>query len=186
MHLSRLRPGEVLAGLAAVGLLITLVLKWAAPEPGLLRGPTGDLPASLSPLADEAAGAYSDRLAQSGLSALGWFTVLVLLVAAVLALLLVLATVTLEPVGLAVTATTVTTAFGAFATLVLLVRLTLAQPALGLSLQDADVALRWPAYVGLACTALIAVGGWLALADERTDAAYSAAPDLPPRPAPAA
>lgn len=186
MHLSRLRPGEVLAGLAAVGLLVALALDWAAPEPGLLRGPTGDLPASLSPLADEAAGAYSDRLAQSGFNALGWPVVVLLLVAIALALLLVLATVTLEPVGLAVTATTVTTAVAGLATLVLLVRLTLGQPALDLGLRDADVALRWPAYAGLACAALIAAGGWLALADDRTDAPYSAAPELPPRPAPVA
>ena len=47
--------------------------------------------------------------------------------------------------------------------LVLLVRVCIAQPGI-----DALIAVQWPAYAGLAFSALIPLGGLLSIADERT------------------
>ena len=42
------------------------------------------------------------------------------------------------------------------------------------------------AYAGIVFAALIPIGGWWIMADERKHAPYSAAPDVEPRPAPPA
>jgi hypothetical protein len=130
--------------------------------------------------------AFVQSLAQSGFNGLGWLLVVVLLVAVVTSLTLAALTVTLEPVGLTVTTAVVATATGMIATVALLVRLTLGQPDLGYGLQDAQVHTMPAAYAGLAGTILLTFGSWLSMADERTRAPYSAAPDLPARPIPPA
>ncbi len=51
----------------------------------------------------------------------------------------------------------------------------IAQPGLGVDASDAEVALRWPAWAGLAGAVAILAGAWIALADERTDTALARA-----------
>jgi hypothetical protein len=66
----------------------------------------------------------------------------------------------------------------------LVMRVTIAQPGLGSGLPDAGVAVQLPAYLGLAAMAVIVVGGWRSMADERTDAPESDYTPPPARPAP--
>jgi hypothetical protein len=151
-----------MAAAGALILFVALLFDWFRPERG---GPGG---------------------AQSGFNGLGWLLVIVLLLAVVAALTLAALTVTLEPVGLTVTTAVTTTAVGTIATIALAIRLTLGQPDLGAGLADAQVQVLAAAYVGLLGTVLLTAGGWLSMADERTAAPYSAAPDVPARPIPPA
>jgi hypothetical protein len=111
---------------------------------------------------------------ESGWSSLGVVMLLLLLVAIGLALALVFTTAGKRPAAIPVGAAVLTTGVGIVMTIVLAIRV--------LFLDDSLVA----AYLGLLFMLLIPVGSWIALADERTDAPYSAAPDLPRRPAPPA
>jgi hypothetical protein len=145
---SRLRAGELLAGLGALVLAVSLVLPWydvAAP------------------------GAH-----ETGLRALGWFAVLVLVLTVLAGLGLVLATLRerspARPLAIGVLAVPV----ALLAILVVVVRL-IAQPGLGVDASDAEVALRWPAWAGLAGALAVLAGAWRSLADERTDTAEARA-----------
>lgn len=157
MDLSRLRVGELVAGSAALALLVTLFFDW--------NRDVG---------ADRSVASVGHFGAQSGWSALGVVTLLLVLGAIGVALTLVLFTVTRRPAALPIGAAVLTTAVGLVVLLVLAVRVLLLDDSLG------------GAYLGLLFMALIPVGGWITMADERTDAPYSAAPDLPRRPAPPA
>lgn len=111
-------------------------------------------------------------VAHSGWGTLGWLMLLLVLVAVGLALALVVTTAGRRPAAIPIGAAVLTAAVGIVVTLVLAVRVLLVDDLLG------------AAYLGLAFMLLIPVGGWIAMADERTQAPYSAAPDLPRRPAP--
>ena len=148
MKPSRLRAGELVAGLGALVLAVSLVLPWydvAAP------------------------GAH-----ETGLRALGWLAVLVLVLAVLAGVGLVLATLVetspARPLAIGVLAVPI----GLLAILVVVVRL-IAEPGLGVDASDAEVALRWPAWAGLAGAVAILAGAWIALADERTDTALARA-----------
>jgi hypothetical protein len=146
MDLSRLRIGELVAGAAAVALLVALSFDW------------------------NRAGAT----AESGWGALGVVTLVLVLAAIAVALVLVFVTVTKRPAALPIGAAVLTTFVGILVLVVLAIRVLL--------LDDSLAA----AHLGLLAMLLIPVGGWITMADERTDAPYSAAPDLPRRPAPPA
>jgi hypothetical protein len=66
------------------------------------------------------------------------------------------------------------------------VRVTLAQPALGAGLADDEVGVALPGYLGPLAVAAILAGAWRAMADERTTAPESAYTPPPARPAPPA
>lgn len=151
MDIRRLRLGELIAGTAALGLLVTLLADWNR---------------DATTLTDNAV------RVQSGGSALGWPVVLLLLIACGLGLALVVTTVTKRPAAIPIGAAVLTTAVGLLAVLVLAIRVLTLDDSLG------------GAYLGLAFAVLIPAGGWIAMADERTHAPYSAAPDLPRRPPP--
>jgi len=163
MSAARLRVGEVTAGAGALLLVVMLLLDWAGPEASVLRDPQA-------------------RLAQSGFATLGWMLVVVLVVLILCALALVMLTLAeRETPVLAVVAAVVTTFTGIVTTLVLLVRLTLAQPDLGLSLPDDQVDVLTPAWLGLLSVAAMASGGWLTLRDDRLDSPLSEPPPVPVR-----
>ena len=165
MDVKRLRLGEWVAGLAAVALLVLLFYAWdGAVEGASFRRSVG-APAYAGVVT------YGSR---SGWAALGLPVLLLVLVAIGTALALVLLTATKQPAALPIGAAVLTTGVGILVLLVLLVRVLLLDDSLG------------AAYAGLAAMALIPVGGWLAMGDERVRAPYSAAPDLPRRPAPPA
>jgi len=111
---------------------------------------------------------------ESGWSSLGVVVVVLLLVAVGLALALVFTTAGKRPAAIPIGAAVLTTGVGIVVTIVLAIRVLL--------LDDSLEA----AYLGLLSMLLIPVGSWIAMADERTDAPYSAAPDFPRRPAPPA
>lgn len=155
MDLKRLRLGELLSGAAALALLATLFFDWNR-DVGADDG-----------------GASIERFGtQSGWSSLGVITLLLVLLAIGLAFALVYTTVSKRPAAIPIGAAVLTTGVGIVVLLVLLVRVLL--------LDDS----RGGAYLGLLFMLLIPVGSWLAMADERLDAPYSAAPDIPRRPTP--
>ena len=187
MSLSRLRVGELLALAGSIALFALMFGTWAAPERTLLRGPGAEIPAGLNATANSAVTGYVDRFAESGWSTLGWFIVLLLVLMMIGGVMLAVLTVTERdtPV-LAVVAFVWTSGLGLITTVVLLIRLTLAQPSLSLGLPDNQVDIRGSAWFGLAALIAITAGAWIAMGDERTDAATSAEPDVPVRPAPPA
>ena len=65
-----------------------------------------------------------------------------------------------------------------------LIRVLVTQPDLDLGLGNGEVSIETAAYLGLAALALMLVGAWTALSDERTDAPDSAYTPPPPRPVP--
>ncbi len=166
MSAARLRVGEITAGAGALLLVVLLLLDWAGPEASVLRDPAAEL-------------------SQSGFATLGWVLVVMLVALLVCALALVVLTVTeRETPVLAVVAAAVTTFWGIVTAVAVVVRLTLAQPDLGLSLLDDQVDVLTPAWLGLLCVAAVAAGGWLTLRDDRLDSPLSEPPGVPVRPAP--
>lgn len=181
MNVARLRAGELLAGIGGIGLLVILFFDWFGLEGGKFiklegQGVTGGV--SINP-------AFAERFGQSGWDGLGWFAILLVLIAAGAAIALVVATLLREPVAWAVAAASMTTFTGLFAFCAVVISL-LSQPDLGFGLPNQLVSVKGAAYVGLLFTALIPLGGWITLADERTEASYSAPPDVEARPAPPA
>jgi hypothetical protein len=150
MHPSRLRSGEIAAGLGALLLLLTLFLRWYTGKHGYYR-------------------------LQDGWGSLGWLALVPIVLAIAAALALVLATLTERgstaiPVAIGV----VTVPLGLLATLAVAVRL-LAEPGLGYGLTDAQVDVGLPAFLGLAGAVAILVGAWIAIGDERTGSSHARA-----------
>jgi hypothetical protein len=116
---------------------------------------------------------------ESGWSSLGWPTVVVAMAAILVVSWLVIATATARPVTEVVAAGVIGAVVGPVALLVLFVRTAVAQPGV-----DAVTSIEAGAYFGLAGAALLTVGAWWSLADERTDAPESAYTPPAPRPAP--
>jgi hypothetical protein len=149
MSIGRLRSGELLAGVGAVVLLVSLFLDWV--------GPVGE----------------------TGWSSLGWLTVVVVIAAILVVSWLVIATATARPVTEVVAAGVIGAVVSPVALIVLVVRTAVAQPGV-----DAVTSIEGGAYFGLAGAALLTIGAWWSLADERTDAPESAYTPPAPRPAP--
>lgn len=145
---SRLRAGELVAGSGAVILAVSLLLPWydvAAP------------------------GAH-----ESGLRAVGWPALIVLVLAVLAGVGVVVTTLTevtpARPLAVAVVAVPL----GLLAVLVVIFRL-VAEPGLGVGASDGEVAVEWPAFAGLVGSVAIVAGAWIAIADERTGTALSRA-----------
>jgi hypothetical protein len=136
--MSRVRVGEWVAAIGAVGLFITLFFEWFA-----------EGPASVS--------------LGSGWSTLGWLMDVLLCISILgglsLAYMTLKRTAPAWPMGAGILTWTV----GGLIWLVLLVRVTIAQPG-----PDALVAVQAPAYLGLFFALVIPVGGFLSIKDERT------------------
>jgi hypothetical protein len=175
----RLRTGELLAGVGAFTAFAALFFDWFDVEapPAMQRGENLARPV----LGRELAG-----LDTAGWEALGWGMIPPVALALVMAVWLAIATVTDAPVSHAVAAAVLTAAAATIALIATAVRVTFAQPGLGVGLPDELVAVDAPAYLGLGAVALIAAGGWWSLADERTGAPESAYTPPVPRPAPPA
>ena len=146
----RLRQGERLALLSGVALAVLLALDWF-----FLSTP------------DARIGAH-----ESGIRSLGWFAELLLIAAILASVTLTFLTLTQRPPAHAVIAAVVTWILGLVALIVIAVRL-IWQPTLGVDATAADVDVEIPAFLGLVAAAGITLGGWLALADERTEAKES-------------
>jgi hypothetical protein len=166
---SRLRAGEWTAAVGGAALLVTLLLPWFDVE--LPVPPSGNLAA---PLLVEDGGT-------SGWDTLGWLVVVLALAAIGCAAWLVLANALGRPVAQAVAASVLTATVGTFAFVALALRALVFQPG-----PNDVVVLRYGAYLGLLAALILAVGGWLAIKDERTDAPESAYTPPEPRPPPPA
>jgi hypothetical protein len=176
--MSRMRAGEWIAALGAVGLFVTLFLDWFGLDGGAIGrflndqvGPGTSSPSNLHALASVSA---------SGWSTLGWLTVALLCVlifaGAALSYMTIKRASPAWPVGAGV----LTWILGSVIFLILVVRVTIAQPG-----TDAYVAVKLPAYLGLLFAASIPLGAFLSLRDERTRTAESLAyVQPPPRTAP--
>jgi len=153
--MTRLRAGEWLAGLGAVGLLVVLFLNWFS---------SGDLE-------------------KSGWGSLGWLLDVALAVVALGGLSITYMTLKRTSPAWPVGASALTLLAGTIVTVVLLIRV-ITQPDLGAGLPDALVSVELAAYLGVAFCALIPIGAAIALHDERLDAPESAYTPPPPRPVP--
>lgn len=154
----RIRRGEALMGAGAIALFVLLFADW-------FKG---------------------GGVSASGWSSIGW--ALDVLLVAVLALVTVTigSLVTRAKVAIAIGASVLTTALAIVTFPIALVRVLITQPDLDLGLGNDAVSVQLAGYLGLVALALIAVGAWIAIADERTDAPDSAYTPPPARPVPGA
>ena len=155
MRLTRLRSGEIVAGLGVVALLVALFLPWFGGEP-LTYAPVGELPSDFA------------EQRESGWAALGWLALVPLVATIALGIALVVTTVFERTPAVPLAIGVMTVPWALLAVLAILVRL-IAQPGLGIGVADVYVQVRWPAYLGLAGVVAVLAGAWRALADERTD-----------------
>jgi uncharacterized integral membrane protein len=160
-----------LAGAGAVALAVLLFLDWF--EPGV------------RPRVTETSGrVVGPEQHLSGWTSLGWVLLVLLLVVIVLALWLAASTLFAATVSQPVAASVLLSAVGALTLGALVMRVAVVQPGLGIGLPNGLVSVRLPAYLGMAALAVIVVGAWRSMADERTGAPESAYEPPVARPAP--
>jgi hypothetical protein len=162
---SRLRAGEWTALTGAAALLVTLFLPWFGV--GLERPPGTLLVVGLVEGSDD------------GWSNLGWLVIVLVLAAVGCAAWLAVANATARPVAQAVAASVLTATAGTLAFVALVLRVLVFQPG-----PNDLIGARYGAWLGLLAAAVLALGGWWATKDERTDAPESAYAPPDPRPAP--
>ncbi|MGZ6645761.1 MAG: hypothetical protein ACXVFT_28475, partial [Solirubrobacteraceae bacterium] len=134
-----------------------------------LPGPAGNL---VNPILAEVGGT-------SGWNTLGWLVIVLALAAVGCAAWLAIANATARPVAQIVAASVLTATAGTLAVIVLVLRVLVFQPG-----PNDLVVLRYGAWLGLLAALVLALGGWWATKDERTDAPESAYTPPEPRPAP--
>jgi hypothetical protein len=154
----RIRLGEALAAVGAIGLFVLLFADWF-----------------------EGGG-----VSRSGWSSLGWGLVVLLVAVMAVAAVMVVSTVARAKPAIIVGSAVTTAVVGVVTLLIALLRVLVTQPDLDLGLGNGDVTVQTAGYLGIVALALIAAGGWITLADERTDAPESAYTPPPARPVPGA
>lgn len=150
MSLARLRLGEIIAAVAAVGLLVVLGAEWFE-----LRSRVAVVGAT-----------------STGYASLGWFADALLIFAALCCLALAVATVLERKPSTPVGIQTITVIATLVAVVCVALRL-IFQPSLGVGADDTSVDLMPGAYLGLAFTLLMFVGAWISIGDERTGSRFS-------------
>jgi hypothetical protein len=185
MTRKRLRPGEGIAGVCAVALLVVMFLPWY--EIG------GSLPPSLRQTIRSISAASGVDLTRNAWQSFAVLDVVMLLAILAAVGLLVLA-LTQRSVALPVAASVIVTALGALATLLVLYRL-INEPGFTIGggggvpathVPDRVIDIRFWAFAGFALCAGITLGGFLAMADEGQELAQVEAQPMPERrPAPA-
>jgi hypothetical protein len=159
---SRMRAGEWVAGAGAVALFVLMFFDWY----GVHAEPDPPNTVTVS---------IGDAVSLSGWSTLGWFMDVLVVVAILGGLALSYMTVKRASPAWPVGAGVLTWIFGSLIFLVLLVRVTIAQPYV-----DELVDLQLPAYLGLVAAALIPLGAFLSIRDERTRSSEARAYTPPP------
>jgi hypothetical protein len=174
---SRLRAGEWTAAAGGAGLLVTLFLPWFgvhATQQTVQHGFNGGR--VLNVLATYAVDGWG-----SGWDALGWLAIVIVLAAVGCAAWLAIVNAINGPVAQAVAASVLTATVGTFAFAAIALRVVIFQPG-----PNDIVVLRYGAWLGLLAALVLALGGWLAIKDDRTDAPQSAHTPPEPRPPPPA
>jgi hypothetical protein len=175
LSIGRLRGGELLAGVGAVVLLVSLFLDWFA-----VRMPAAPAQVHRSGVDEIGVSLPGSRgYSASGWDTLGWLVLAIVAAAIVLAVWLVVATAIPRPVTEVIAAAVLATTVGTVAFVMLALRAFVFQPG-----ANAVTELRYGGWIGLAGALALAVGAWWSLADERTDAPESAYVPPAPRPAP--
>jgi hypothetical protein len=172
--MSRLRAGELIAGVGGVGLFVLLFFDWFALG-GHGSGTTFYDASSGSGIATMVREYSNTRHALDAWSTLGWFMVVLLCVQMAGAAALVYMTVRRASPAWPIGAGVLTWLVGSAIWLVLLVRVCVTQPGI-----DPYIGVQLPAYLGLLFSALIPLGGLLSIKDERTRTAESLAYMPPP------
>jgi hypothetical protein len=152
----RIRLGEALAAIGAIGLFVLLFADWF-----------------------EGGG-----VSRSGWSSLGWGLVVLLVVVMAVAAVMVVSTVARAKPAIIVGSAVTTAVVGIVTLLIALVRVLVTQPDLELGLGNGAVTIQTAGYLGILALGLITAGAWITLADERTDAPESAYTPPPARPVP--
>jgi hypothetical protein len=152
----RIRLGEALAAIGAIGLFVLLFADWF-----------------------EGGG-----VSRSGWSSLGWGLVVLLVVVMAVAAVMVVSTVARAKPAIIVGSAVTTAVVGIVTLLIALVRVLVTQPDLELGLGNSAVTIQTAGYLGILALGLITAGAWITLADERTDAPESAYTPPPARPVP--
>jgi hypothetical protein len=163
---SRLRAGEWTAAAGAALLMVALFLEW------------------FSRVVLEGVGFANDvvvRDVETGWSALGWVTLVFVVAAIGIAAWLSFAVATGRPVAQIVAASVLTAAVGTLAFVAIALRVLIFQPG-----PNEITEVRYGAWLGLLGALFLALGGWWAIKDERTDAPESAYTPPEPRPPPPA
>ncbi len=188
--LSRLRSGEWLAVGGLVGLLVTLFLEWFRGSADL--DCTGDVAPQFAEVCAQAESFTSTVATNAGWGALGrpWADFLVIVVVlVVLWLVMTLRAGPGRPTYGAVVSLIVAGAVTALVTLLTVIRVVLARPSELTELTD-DISLTLSTsigpggWIGMASLIVLLIGLWVAVADDRTDAADSVFDPPAPRPVP--
>ena len=166
MDHTRLRLGELVAAAASLATFVLLFLDWRDPDPFYSPFTDGE-PTRVRELA-------GDVGRTTGWESLGWFVVLLVVLAILGGLAVAAAVASRRPVALPMGASVLTLAGGSLVAFVLLVRV---------AFLDDQTAIAW---LGVLTTALIPTGALLSMRDERTSAPSSQRPLVPARPAPPA
>jgi hypothetical protein len=166
--MSRMRAGEWVAALGAVGLFVLLFFDWFSVDGHAAGRELGWL-----------AYAPGAALHLSGWGSLGWFMDVLLCVAIVGGASLSYMTVRRASPAWPIGAGVLTWILGSVIVVVLAIRVAV-QPGLGLGLSNEPVLVEAPAYVGLLFAFLIPLGGFLSIHDERTRRPESLAYTPPP------
>ena len=169
LAVGRLRGGELLAGVGGIVLLVSLFLPWFGVDRDGVRRGSGSM--AYAPIGS-AADAWTS---------LGWLVLAIAAAAIAFAGWLVVATAAVRPVTQVVAADVLTSTIGPIAFVSLALRALVFQPG-----PNELTTVRYGTWIGLAGAALLAIGAWWSLADERTDAPESAYVPPAPRPAPPA
>jgi hypothetical protein len=162
--MSRLRAGELIAGVGAAGLFVLMFFNWFGVDAdGLRRAESPTQPSGGSGIVNFFDASGPIHVSADGWSSLGWFMVVLVCVQILGGAALVYMTLRRASPAWPVGAGVLTWIFGSAIWLVLLVRVCVAQPG-----PDALIAVLTPAYLGLLFSALIPLGGLLSLKNERT------------------
>jgi hypothetical protein len=167
MDTSRLSQGEMIAGIAAVVLFVSMFLGWYSAGSGLSDAEREQAEQAIE-LADEQGvevpDAARDALDDDGISVNAWqsfdFTDLILMLAVIAAIALVAVAATATQVNLPVALSAIVAGIGGLALLLVLYRL-INPPADGI---DRSIGI----FIGLIATAGVAYGGWRAMEEEGT------------------
>jgi hypothetical protein len=174
---SRLRAGEWTATVGGAGLLVTLFLPWFGVE--IAQQSVQQQPSSRGVL--NLLNTYAADNWGSGWDALGWLVIVIALAAVGCAAWLAIANAINSPVAQIVAASVLTATVGTFAFVAIALRVLIFQPG-----PNDIVVVRYGGWLGLIAALVLALGGWLAIKDERTDAPQSAYTPPEPRPPPPA
>jgi hypothetical protein len=153
MDFSRVRAGELIAGISGVALFVFMFFKWFGVEGAEIQTPAGGI--QVSPTTEGSVTAWSAFD----------FIDIVLLLAVIAAVGLVVLSAAQASVNLPVAASAITAGLGIFATLLVLYRI-IDPPDLGL--EGLDVTRKVGVFLGVVACAGIGIGGWLAMQEEGT------------------